>query len=49
MKREILQNCEVVCCTSIISGTLKNMYFPLVVVDEATQAIEPATIVSLTV
>lgn len=49
IRRDIMSNSQVICCTNIISGTLKDMYFPTVIIDEATQAIEPATIVSLRV
>ena len=49
-KLNALQNAQVVCCTCIGSGAdiLDNMSFERVLVDEATQATEPAVLVPLT-
>ena len=49
-KLQALQNAQVVCCTCIGSGAdiLDNMSFEKVLVDEATQATEPAVLVPLT-
>lgn len=48
-KMKILKNCQVVCCTCIGSGgdILESMTFERVMVDEATQATEPAVLVPL--
>jgi hypothetical protein len=49
-KMKNLKNAQVVCCTCIGSGgdILDNMVFDRVLVDEATQATEPAVLVPLT-
>jgi len=48
IKRETLRKAHVVCCTNIVSGSfLCDLYFPTVLIDEATQAVETATLVSL--
>jgi hypothetical protein len=49
-KMKILKNAQVICCTCIGSGgdILDNMTFERVLVDEATQATEPAVLVPLT-
>jgi len=49
-KMKVLKNAQVVCCTCIGSGgdILDNMTFERVMVDEATQATEPAVLVPLT-
>merc|ERR1712127_62514 len=49
-KIKTLKNAQVVCCTCIGSGgdILDNMTFERVLVDEATQATEPAVLVPLT-
>ncbi len=49
-KLSALQNAQVVCCTCIGSGAdiLDNISFERVLVDEATQATEPAVLVPLT-
>lgn len=49
-KLQALMNAQVVCCTCIGSGAdiLDNMNFERVLVDEATQATEPAVLVPLT-
>jgi len=49
-KMKNLKNAQVVCCTCIGSGgdILDNMTFERVLVDEATQATEPAVLVPLT-
>jgi len=48
-KLQALQNAQIVCCTCIGSGAdiLDNMSFEKVLVDEATQATEPAVLVPL--
>ena len=48
-KLQALQNAQIVCCTCIGSGAdiLDNMSFERVLVDEATQATEPAVLVPL--
>jgi hypothetical protein len=48
-KIKMIRNAQVVCCTCIGSGgdILENMVFERVLVDEATQATEPAVIVPL--
>jgi len=48
-KMKVLKNAQVVCCTCIGSGAdiLDNMTFERVLVDEATQATEPAVLVPL--
>lgn len=45
----ILADTQVICCTCIGAGDalLQDQYFPVVVIDEATQAVEPATLVPL--
>jgi regulator of nonsense transcripts 1 len=49
IKREVVKKAHVVCCTNIVSGSyLCDLYFPTVLIDEATQAVETATLVSLT-
>eukprot|EP00581_Thalassiosira_minuscula_P001355 CAMPEP_0183744966 /NCGR_PEP_ID=MMETSP0737-20130205/66000_1 /TAXON_ID=385413 /ORGANISM="Thalassiosira miniscula, Strain CCMP1093" /LENGTH=1358 /DNA_ID=CAMNT_0025980621 /DNA_START=110 /DNA_END=4183 /DNA_ORIENTATION=+ len=49
-KMKVLKNAQVVCCTCIGSGgdILDSMTFERVLVDEATQATEPAVLVPLT-
>jgi regulator of nonsense transcripts 1 len=49
-KMKVLKDAQVVCCTCIGSGgeILDGMSFERVMVDEATQATEPATLVPLT-
>lgn len=49
-KLNLLKNAQVICCTCIGSGSdiLESMSFERVLVDEATQATEPATLVPLT-
>lgn len=49
-KMKVLKNAQVICCTCIGSGgdILDNMNFERVLVDEATQATEPAVLVPLT-
>ncbi len=49
-KLQALQNAQIICCTCIGSGAdiLDNMAFERVLVDEATQATEPAVLVPLT-
>jgi len=49
-KMKILKNAQVVCCTCIGSGAdiLDSMAFERVLVDEATQATEPAVLVPIT-
>lgn len=49
-KLKALKNAQVVCCTCIGSGAdiLDNMMFERVLVDEATQATEPAVLVPIT-
>jgi hypothetical protein len=49
MVTSIISGAQVICCTCIGAGDslLKDQYFPVVVIDEATQAIEPATLVPL--
>lgn len=48
-KIKVIRNAEVICCTCIGSGSeiLDNMTFERVLVDEATQATEPAVLVPL--
>ena len=48
-KIRVIKNAEVICCTCIGSGSeiLDNMTFERVLVDEATQATEPAVLVPL--
>lgn len=48
-KIKLIRNAQVVCCTCIGSGgdILENMMFERVLVDEATQATEPAVLVPL--
>jgi len=50
MMADIVSKAHVICCTCIGAGDrlLENQYFPLVVIDESTQAIEPAVLVPLT-
>lgn len=45
---DIIRKAQVICCTCIGAGDpiLDDQYFPLVVLDESTQAVEPATLVS---
>ena len=47
---DILQSADVVCATLVGCGApeLRSMGFPLVVVDESTQATEPRTLLALT-
>ncbi|GMH35066.1 hypothetical protein BSKO_02934 [Bryopsis sp. KO-2023] len=47
--QEVLKTCEVVACTCNGAGgrDLNNMHFRMVIVDEATQSTEPATLVPL--
>jgi hypothetical protein len=49
-KLQALKNAQIICCTCIGSGAdiLDNMSFERVLVDEATQATEPAVLVPLT-
>ena len=49
-KMRAIKNAQIVCCTCIGSGgeILDGMFFERVLVDEATQATEPATLVPLT-
>jgi hypothetical protein len=49
-KLNLLKNAQVICCTCIGSGSdiLESMSFERVLVDEATQATEPAILVPLT-
>ena len=48
-KVSAIRNAQVVCCTCIASGggVLERFHFSRVLVDEATQATEPSTIVPL--
>uniref|UniRef100_A0A6B2KXZ2 AAA+ ATPase domain-containing protein n=1 Tax=Arcella intermedia TaxID=1963864 RepID=A0A6B2KXZ2_9EUKA len=47
---DIIANAKVICCTCIGAGDplLLDQYFPLVVIDESTQAVEPASLIPLT-
>lgn len=47
---EIVRASRVICCTCIGAGDplIEDQYFPLVVLDESTQAIEPASLIPLT-
>jgi regulator of nonsense transcripts 1 len=54
MLREILEHCicseaDVVCCTleSSFKGCLFDLSFPIVIMDEATQAVEPSALIPL--
>lgn len=49
MTAEIIRKAQVICCTCIGAGEalLAEQYFPFVLLDESTQAIEPATLVPL--
>lgn len=45
-EKNLLKDCEVICCTCITSGLkiLEDIHFQHVIVDEATQSLEPETI-----
>ena len=49
-EREILQAADVICCTCVGAGDprLKNFRFRQVLIDEATQAIEPEALIPIT-
>ncbi|CAE7192290.1 upf1 [Symbiodinium natans] len=47
--QEAMEEAQVICCTVVTAGSalLKDFRFPLVLVDEASQVTEPATLISI--